>query len=138
MYLFPPRPIQTTHYTELKKYDNKSFIAQPKYNGTCCNVFISEDEIHVMNRHKGTITSNYTDIDIIYFDKQSLFDSSLDSLSQTLKHLEFHTESDFSQPVNNLPQGLIILIMGNSFIEHVDNLQDSLKSLILTGLLLIT
>ena len=40
MYLFPPRPIQTTHHTEIKKYDNKLFIAQPKYNGTCCNVFI--------------------------------------------------------------------------------------------------
>ena len=63
MYLFPPRPIQTTHHAEIKKYDNKLFIAQPKYNGTCCNVFINESEIIVMNRHKGTITSNYNDID---------------------------------------------------------------------------
>jgi hypothetical protein len=77
--------------------------------------------------------SNCTDIDIIYFDKQSSFDSSLDSLPQTLKHLEFHPDSDFSQPINNLPQGLKILIMGHSFVEHVDNLPDSLESLILTG-----
>jgi len=63
MYLFPPRPIQTTHHAEIKKYDNKLFIAQPKYNGTCCNVFINESKIIVMNRHKGTITSNYNDID---------------------------------------------------------------------------
>jgi ATP-dependent DNA ligase len=62
-YLFPPRPIQTTHHTELGKYDNSQFLAQPKYNGTCCNVFISKDEVIVMNRHKGTITSNYSEID---------------------------------------------------------------------------
>ena len=63
MYLFPPRPVQTTHHTELSKYDNNQYIAQPKYNGTCCNVFISENEVIVMNRHKGTITSQYSHID---------------------------------------------------------------------------
>jgi ATP-dependent DNA ligase len=62
-YLFPPRPIQTTHHSELSKYDNSQFLVQPKYNGTCCNVFISKDEVIVMNRHKRTITSNYSDID---------------------------------------------------------------------------
>jgi ATP-dependent DNA ligase len=62
-YLFPPRPIQTTHNSELYKYDNGEFIAQPKYNGTCCNVFISKDKLIVMNRHKGEITSDYKHID---------------------------------------------------------------------------
>jgi ATP-dependent DNA ligase len=62
-YIYPPRPLQTTKYTELNKYDNGDFIAQPKYNGTCCNVFISENEIRVMNRHKGEIVSNYSHID---------------------------------------------------------------------------
>jgi ATP-dependent DNA ligase len=63
MYLFPPRPVQTTHNAELSKYDNNQYIAQPKYNGTCCNVFISPTEVIVMNRHKGTITSEYSHID---------------------------------------------------------------------------
>lgn len=63
-YIYPPRPIQTTKHTELEKYDNGEFIAQPKYNGTCCNVFISEDELIVMNRHKGEITSNYSNVDL--------------------------------------------------------------------------
>jgi len=62
-YLFPPRPEETTSNTELYKYDNGDFIAQPKYNGTCCVVFISESEIIVMNRHKTKITSDYSDID---------------------------------------------------------------------------
>ena len=62
-YIFPPRPVETTHHTELDKYDNGDFICQPKYNGTCCNVFISETEVIVMNRHKGKITSPYSHID---------------------------------------------------------------------------
>jgi ATP-dependent DNA ligase len=63
-YLYPPRPKQTCHNTELGKYDNGEFIAQPKYNGTCCVVFISEDELVVMNRHNGEITSNYSKVDL--------------------------------------------------------------------------
>lgn len=63
MYLFPPRPIETTHHKELGKFDNGLYMAQPKYNGTCCNVFISPKELHVMNRHKTPITSNYSDVD---------------------------------------------------------------------------
>jgi ATP-dependent DNA ligase len=62
-YIYPPRPEQTTKHTELEKYDNGQFLVQPKYNGTCCNVFISEDELIVMNRHKGEITSKYDHID---------------------------------------------------------------------------
>ena len=62
-YLYPPRPEQTTKYTELDKYDNGQFIAQPKYNGTCCVAFISKDSIKIMNRHKGLITSDYSNID---------------------------------------------------------------------------
>jgi ATP-dependent DNA ligase len=63
-YLFPPRPIQTTKHTELAKYDNGEFIAQPKYNGTCCVLFMNENEMMVMNRHKGLITSDYSHIDL--------------------------------------------------------------------------
>ena len=62
-YLFPPRPTETTKYTELGKYDNGEFLVQPKYNGTCCMVFMNENELIVMNRHKGLITSNYSDVD---------------------------------------------------------------------------
>lgn len=62
-YIYPPRPIQTTHHTELGKYDNGEFIAQPKYNGTCCVVFMNEDQLIVMNRHKGMISSDYSNVD---------------------------------------------------------------------------
>ena len=62
-YLYPPRPIQTTKHTELGKYDNDEFLAQPKYNGTCCVVFMNEEELIVMNRHKGRISTDYSDVD---------------------------------------------------------------------------
>jgi ATP-dependent DNA ligase len=62
-YIYPPRPSQTTQPSELSKYDNGQFIAQPKYNGTCCVAFISKDSIKIMNRHNRPITSNYSQID---------------------------------------------------------------------------
>ena len=62
-YLYPPRPIQTTHFTELSKYDNGKYIIQPKYNGTCCVVFISKDSVKVMTRHNTPITTSYSHID---------------------------------------------------------------------------
>lgn len=63
-YLFPPRPVQTTEPAELDKYDTGEYVAQPKYNGTCCVLFINESQIMVMNRHKGLISSDYSQIDL--------------------------------------------------------------------------
>ncbi len=62
-YLFPPRPEHTTHPNQIAKYDNEMYIAQPKYNGSCCNVFLNEHEVVVMNRHKTQITGDYSKID---------------------------------------------------------------------------
>jgi ATP-dependent DNA ligase len=62
-YIYPPRPIQTTKHTELGKYDDGQFIAQPKYNGTCCVVFMNETETIVMNRHNGKITTDYSQVE---------------------------------------------------------------------------
>jgi ATP-dependent DNA ligase len=62
-YLYPPRPEKTTHPSMIDTYDNGQYIAQPKYNGTCCVVFMNEQEVIVMNRHKGMITSDYSNID---------------------------------------------------------------------------
>jgi ATP-dependent DNA ligase len=64
MYLYPPRPVETTKHTELYKYDNGLFLAQPKYNGTCCEVFMNETEMIVMNRHNQPISSKYHNIDL--------------------------------------------------------------------------
>jgi len=64
MYLFPPRPEQTTKNTELDKYDNGLYIGQPKYNGTCANLFMNETETIFMNRHKEVIKAgDYSKVD---------------------------------------------------------------------------
>jgi len=62
-YIYPPRPEKTTHFSELEKFDNGTFLAQPKYNGTCCVVFMTKETVRVMNRHNGLITSDYNNID---------------------------------------------------------------------------
>lgn len=60
-YIYPPRPEKTTHFSELKGYDNNLFVAQPKYNGTCCIVFIPPKggKAIVMNRHKLPIKNTF-------------------------------------------------------------------------------
>jgi hypothetical protein len=77
--------------------------------------------------------SDCEQIEKIYFDAKSEFDGSLDLLPPSLIHLEFHTDTYFSQSIDNLPQGLEILILGHSFVESVDNLPESLQYLHLTG-----
>jgi len=66
LYLYPPRPEQTTDFTNLVKYDNGTFCAFPKYNGTCSLVFLNgKDKPIFMNRHNEPITSgNYSNIDL--------------------------------------------------------------------------
>lgn len=63
LYLFPPRPEQTTKHTQLHRYDNGEYVAQPKYNGDCCDIFMNETTLIVMNRHNGVITTDYRNID---------------------------------------------------------------------------
>lgn len=123
--------IQIKSFEPFKKY---------KYNANTPITFITVkdyiyDKTLLIGEHfkdKIILPDNY-DIETIYFDKKSVFDSSLDSMPPSLKHLEFNVDSEFSQPINNLPQGLKTLIMGFSFVETVDNLPDSLENLSLTG-----
>lgn len=63
MYLYPPRPVQTTKHTELNKYDDGQYIGQPKYNGDCSLAFINESQQILMNRHKEKLKGDYSDID---------------------------------------------------------------------------
>lgn len=51
-YLYPPRPEVKTNPESIDMYDNKEYIAQPKYNGSCCIVFTNGIDLHVFNRHK--------------------------------------------------------------------------------------
>jgi len=51
-YLYPPRPENKISSDNLKDFDNNTYLAQPKLNGSCAMVFIKGDECQVWNRHK--------------------------------------------------------------------------------------
>lgn len=52
-FIYPPRPEQKITDAQLIFYESLGeFLAQPKYNGDCCNVFlIPGEEIKIINRH---------------------------------------------------------------------------------------
>ncbi len=64
-YIYPPRPEHKTSPDKLDTYDNGEYIAQPKYNGSCCIVFTNGKELAVYNRHHELLNllSNYKEID---------------------------------------------------------------------------
>lgn len=62
-YIYPPRPEAKTTPENIEKYDNGEYIANPKYNGTCCIVFTNGSELYVYNRHKSLLDKYSNDID---------------------------------------------------------------------------
>lgn len=61
-YIYPPRAEVKIHHTELAKYDNDTYFAQPKYNGSCCVVFLTNNECVSFNRHNQLISKFECDI----------------------------------------------------------------------------
>lgn len=61
LYLFPPRPEAKISTDEIDKYDAGEYLCQPKMDGSCVNVFVSETFLKVMNRHNETITNPFMD-----------------------------------------------------------------------------
>ena len=51
-YIFPPRADNALPAESLKNYDNGTYLAQPKLNGDCMEVFTNGKETIVMDRHK--------------------------------------------------------------------------------------
>jgi len=62
-YLYPPRPEFKIPPAELDKYDTGDYIAQPKYNGSCCLIFTNGSDLHIYNRHKELLSKPSPDID---------------------------------------------------------------------------
>lgn len=50
-YMFPPRPEYIISPDQLYKYET-TYLAQPKLNGSCCLIFIKQDEIRNFGRHQ--------------------------------------------------------------------------------------
>ena len=56
-YIYPPRPESKIRSTDLHKYDNNTFIGQPKLNGSNCEVYTNGIDVYIMNRHKGELSN---------------------------------------------------------------------------------
>lgn len=56
-YLYPPRPKNAIPDTELSSFDDGTFIAQPKLNGSNCVIFTNGQRFIVMNRHGARLTN---------------------------------------------------------------------------------
>jgi hypothetical protein len=51
-YIYPPRPERTFPRSGMDTFDNDVYMAQPKFDGDCTEVYIGENLWKVMNRHK--------------------------------------------------------------------------------------
>lgn len=56
-YIFPPRPENKIPRSELKKYDNGIYMAQPKLDGSNLTVYTNGVEVILMNRHGQTLSN---------------------------------------------------------------------------------
>ncbi len=61
-YIYPPRPEFKIPPGELDKYDAGEYLAQPKYNGSCCLTFTNGSDLHIYNRHKQLLSNPSPDI----------------------------------------------------------------------------
>ena len=61
-------------------------------------------------------------------DSGSLISKFINNLPSKLEFLQLETE-DFNQPINNLPQKIKVLMLGDNFSQSVDNLPESLIGL---------
>jgi ATP-dependent DNA ligase len=51
-YIFPPRAEQTTSSNTIINYDNGDYLAQPKFDGDCAELYINTNEVRNFNRHR--------------------------------------------------------------------------------------
>jgi len=56
-YIYPPRPEFRVKSTSLSKYDDNTYLGQPKLDGSNCTLYINSKAYTQRNRHKGTITN---------------------------------------------------------------------------------
>lgn len=56
-YIYPPRPELKTARKYLKTYDNGIFMAQPKLNGSCCEIYTGPETTYQKGRHNNTLTN---------------------------------------------------------------------------------
>jgi ATP-dependent DNA ligase len=55
-YIYPPRPKNPIQPNDLKIWDNKTMLAQPKINGSNCTIYTNGKDVYAYNRHGQRLT----------------------------------------------------------------------------------
>ena len=64
-YIYPPRPEYKITPNELKNYED-DFLSQPKFNGSCCELYINDGDYRVFGRHRNE------DLNLFSLDKETV------------------------------------------------------------------
>lgn len=56
-FIYPPRPEHCISSDNLNKFDDNSYIAQCKLNGSCAEIYLNSDKFDIKNRHKGGLSN---------------------------------------------------------------------------------
>lgn len=56
-YIYPPRPENKFPASGMDKFDNGKFMAQPKFNGSCVEIYLNLNDWKIMNRHNEKLNS---------------------------------------------------------------------------------
>lgn len=70
-YIYPPRPENAVSAERLADYDNGEYIAQPKLNGDCLEVYTNGIEVLLYNRHK-QVYKKVPDINLVGLHRETI------------------------------------------------------------------
>ena len=56
-YIYPPRPKNMAPISDIQRYDNETFLAQPKINGSNITIYTNGVDMYVYNRHNEKLTN---------------------------------------------------------------------------------
>jgi len=54
-YIYPPRPENNFPRNGMNNFDDGTYMAQPKFNGSCTETYVGENLWKVMNRHRAPL-----------------------------------------------------------------------------------
>lgn len=64
-YIFPPRPEHPIHPKYIGKYDDGTFIAEPKLNGDCAMIFTNGKDIVIRDRNNAKFKKPIPELDAV-------------------------------------------------------------------------
>jgi hypothetical protein len=124
-YIYPPRPENCFPRVGMNKFDNGVYMAQPKFDGKCTEVYFGENFWRVNNRHNGNLNGFKITKDEI----TSIFPHPLSNMVVG-EYMCTSQKDEFGKPFNNKLMLFDIIVfqndhlIGSSFLERFDLLYD--------------